>query len=99
MEALKEIQSRFYRDFPPHPQEQVYGFATASTMKPTQWSCKFWAPSYYFDSSLLIENFLIFTIIFSTVDPGGGINQIPGECTISGDVRFVLLHRITHVIC
>jgi hypothetical protein len=41
MEALKEMQSRFYRDFPPHPKEQVYGFATPSTMKPTQWSCKF----------------------------------------------------------
>jgi len=41
MEGLKEIQSRFYRDFPPHPQEKVYGFATPSTMKPTQWSCKF----------------------------------------------------------
>ena len=40
MEALKEIQTRFYRDFPPHPQEEVYGFATPSTMKPTQWSCK-----------------------------------------------------------
>jgi acetylornithine deacetylase len=41
MEALKEIQSRFYEDFPPHKEEQVYGFATPSTMKPTQWSCKF----------------------------------------------------------
>ncbi|CDY44513.1 BnaC01g10360D [Brassica napus] len=59
MEGLKEIQSRFYRDFPPHPQEKVYGFATPSTMKPTQWSY-----------------------------PGGGINQIPGECTVSGDVRL-----------
>ncbi|KAG4973110.1 hypothetical protein JHK87_029931 [Glycine soja] len=57
MDALKEIQLRFYSDFPPHPQEQVYGFATPSTLKPTQWSY-----------------------------PGGGINQIPGECTISGDV-------------
>ncbi|RDY12361.1 Acetylornithine deacetylase [Mucuna pruriens] len=61
MDALKEIQLRFYRDFPPHPQEQVYGFATPSTMKPTQWSY-----------------------------PGGGINQIPGECTISGDVNSIL---------
>ncbi|PPS00165.1 hypothetical protein GOBAR_AA20490 [Gossypium barbadense] len=61
MEALKEIQLRFYKDFPPHPDEQVYGFATPSTMKPTQWNY-----------------------------PGGGINQIPGECTISGDVRFIL---------
>ncbi|XP_077235294.1 peptidase M20/M25/M40 family protein [Tasmannia lanceolata] len=59
MEAFKEIQLRFYRDFPPHPKEQVYGFATPSTMKPTQWSY-----------------------------PGGGINQIPAECTVSGDVRL-----------
>uniref|UniRef100_A0A2P2JTT0 Acetylornithine deacetylase n=1 Tax=Rhizophora mucronata TaxID=61149 RepID=A0A2P2JTT0_RHIMU len=59
MEALKEIQSRFYRDFPPHPKEQLYGFATPSTMKPTQWSY-----------------------------PGGGINQIPGQCTVAGDVRL-----------
>nr|DAD18121.1 TPA_asm: hypothetical protein HUJ06_019584 [Nelumbo nucifera] len=36
MEALKEIQLRFYRDFPPHPKEKIYGFATPSTMKPTQ---------------------------------------------------------------
>ncbi|XP_055961675.1 acetylornithine deacetylase isoform X2 [Mercurialis annua] len=57
MEALAEIQSRFYKDFPPHPKEKIYGFATPSTMKPTQWSY-----------------------------PGGGINQIPGECTIAGDV-------------
>ncbi|CAA6669695.1 unnamed protein product [Spirodela intermedia] len=38
MEALKEIQLRFYKDFPPHSMEAVYGFATPSTMKPTQWS-------------------------------------------------------------
>ncbi|XP_031502054.1 acetylornithine deacetylase [Nymphaea colorata] len=59
MEALKEIQLRFYRDFPPHPMEKVYGFATPSTMKPTQWTY-----------------------------PGGGVNQIPAECTISGDCRL-----------
>ncbi|KAI5057179.1 hypothetical protein GOP47_0027194 [Adiantum capillus-veneris] len=59
MDALKEIQLRFYRDFPPHPQESVYGFATPSTMKPTQ-----------------------------VTYPGGGVNQIPGECTITGDVRL-----------
>ena len=41
MEALKVIQARFYEDFPPHPKEQIYGFATPSTMKPTQWICKF----------------------------------------------------------
>ncbi|XP_019423768.1 PREDICTED: acetylornithine deacetylase-like [Lupinus angustifolius] len=69
MEALKEIQLRFYRDFPPHPQEQVYGFATPSTMKPTQWSY-----------------------------PGGGINQIPGECTISGDVRLTPFYNVKNVM-
>ncbi|KAG5249034.1 acetylornithine deacetylase [Salix suchowensis] len=65
MEALKEIQSRFYRDFPPHEEEQVYGFATPSTMKPTQWSY-----------------------------PEGGINQIPAECTISGDVRLTPFYSV-----
>ncbi|EEF42427.1 acetylornithine deacetylase [Ricinus communis] len=68
MDALQEMQSRFYKDFPPHPREQVYGFATASTMKPTQWSY-----------------------------PGGGINQIPGECTISGDVRLTPFYNLVDV--
>ncbi|XP_073052140.1 acetylornithine deacetylase isoform X2 [Primulina eburnea] len=69
MEALKEIQSRFYKDFPPHPSESIYGFATPSTMKPTQWNY-----------------------------PGGGINQIPAECRISGDVRLNLNLSVTDVI-
>lgn len=38
MDAVAEIQRRFYADFPPHPEEQRYGFATCSTLKPTQWS-------------------------------------------------------------
>ncbi|GAU42895.1 hypothetical protein TSUD_232060 [Trifolium subterraneum] len=69
MDAIKEIQLKFYKDFPPHPQEEVYGFATPSTMKPTQWSY-----------------------------PGGGINQIPGECTISGDVRLTPFYNVKDVI-
>ncbi|MQL88898.1 hypothetical protein Taro_021462 [Colocasia esculenta] len=69
MEALKEIQLRFYRDFPPHPKETVYGFATPSTMKPTQWSY-----------------------------PGGGVNQIPVECTILGDVRLTPFYRLVYHI-
>lgn len=69
MEALKEIQSRFYRDFPPHQNEKVYGFATPSTMKPTQWSY-----------------------------PGGGINQIPAECTVCGDVRLTPFYSVTDVM-
>ncbi|XP_050232166.1 acetylornithine deacetylase isoform X1 [Mercurialis annua] len=68
MEALAEIQSRFYKDFPPHPKEKIYGFATPSTMKPTQWSY-----------------------------PGGGINQIPGECTIAGDVRLTPFYNVADV--
>ncbi|XLR53556.1 hypothetical protein HN51_021817 [Arachis hypogaea] len=69
MDALKKIQSQFYEDFPPHPQEQIYGFATASTMKPTQWSY-----------------------------PGGGINQILGKCTISGDVRLTPFYNVKDVV-
>ncbi|KAJ7952678.1 acetylornithine deacetylase [Quillaja saponaria] len=69
MESLKEIQSRFYRDFPPHPRELVYGYATPSTMKPTQWSY-----------------------------PGGGINQIPAECTVSGDVRLTPFYNVKDVM-
>ena len=40
MEAMAKVQSRFYADFPAHPEEQRYGFATSSTMKPTQWGCE-----------------------------------------------------------
>ncbi|XP_068305317.1 acetylornithine deacetylase-like isoform X2 [Pyrus communis] len=69
MEALKEIQLRFYRDFPPYPKEEAYGFATPSTMKPTQWTY-----------------------------PGGGINQIPAECTISGDVRLTPFYNVKDVM-
>ncbi|XP_024377882.1 acetylornithine deacetylase [Physcomitrium patens] len=67
-EALKEIQKRFYIQFPSHPKEAVYGFATPSTMKPTQWSY-----------------------------PGGGVNQIPGECTICGDCRITPFYNVDDV--
>jgi acetylornithine deacetylase len=36
MEALSVVQRRFYADYPPHPQEAVYGFASCTSMKPTQ---------------------------------------------------------------
>lgn len=38
IDALNEIQSRFYKDFAAHPSEKAYNFATSSTMKPTAWS-------------------------------------------------------------
>eukprot|EP00850_Spirogloea_muscicola_P023359 SM000351S13210 [mRNA] locus=s351:28287:32278:+ [translate_table: standard] len=69
MEALAEVQRRFYADFPPHAEEARYGFATPSTMKPTQWSY-----------------------------PGGSINQIPGECTISGDCRITPFYSTAEVV-
>ncbi|XP_004148485.1 acetylornithine deacetylase [Cucumis sativus] len=38
MDALKDIQLKFYKDFPAVPKEAEYGFEIPSTMKPTQWS-------------------------------------------------------------
>merc|ERR1719375_1652293 len=38
-EAMRIIQDRFYDDFPPRPEEEALGFATGSTMKPTQVAC------------------------------------------------------------
>lgn len=35
MDAVTHIQKRFYKDYPPHPSETEYQFATPSTMKPT----------------------------------------------------------------
>eukprot|EP00240_Pyramimonas_obovata_P001562 CAMPEP_0118927854 /NCGR_PEP_ID=MMETSP1169-20130426/5242_1 /TAXON_ID=36882 /ORGANISM="Pyramimonas obovata, Strain CCMP722" /LENGTH=437 /DNA_ID=CAMNT_0006869711 /DNA_START=69 /DNA_END=1378 /DNA_ORIENTATION=+ len=68
MEALAEIQRRFYEDFPPHPQEAVYGFRTCSTIKPTQ--------VHY---------------------PTGSVNQIPGEMSISGDLRITPFYDVYEV--
>ncbi|KAJ9526241.1 hypothetical protein QJQ45_009706 [Haematococcus lacustris] len=67
-EALAHLQRRFYQDFPPHPQEVKYGFATPSTMKPTQWSY-----------------------------PGGSINQIPGQASVSGDCRLTPFYDLDKV--
>lgn len=39
MEAVAEVQRRFYADFPPHPREREYNYKTPSTMKPTQMEC------------------------------------------------------------
>lgn len=96
MEALKEIQTRFFKDFPPHPKEQVYGFATPSTMKPTQWTCKFSEKKMRKKKKhlylVIFQNHLNFFSPFIS-DPGGGINQIPLDCTISGDVRLTPFYK------
>jgi acetylornithine deacetylase len=39
MDAITEIQRRFYTDFPRHPKENEYNFATQSTLKPCQIAC------------------------------------------------------------
>lgn len=88
MDALKSIQLKFYEDFPAVvPQEADYGFSIPSTMKPTQWSCKFEIHhsrrQYMYITSLILITFLI------VLDPEGAINQIPEKCTIAGDVRYI----------
>jgi len=69
MEGLSNLQQRFYRDFPPHPLEEKYGFVTCSSMKPTQWSY-----------------------------PGGGVNQIPAEATVCGDMRLTPFYSADEAI-
>lgn len=39
MDVVTYIQENFYKDFPRHPQEDVYNFPTSSSLKPTQISC------------------------------------------------------------
>ena len=39
MDAVNELQERFYTEYPRHPKEEEYNFATPSTFKPTQVSC------------------------------------------------------------
>lgn len=37
MDAFTVFQRRFYEDFPAHPEEARYKYASCSTLKPTQW--------------------------------------------------------------
>jgi len=39
MDAISHIQKRFFIDFPRHPREGDYNYATQSTLKPTQIRC------------------------------------------------------------
>ena len=39
MDAMNLLQEKFYADYPPHPKEKDYNFATPSTFKPTQIKC------------------------------------------------------------
>eukprot|EP00191_Tetraselmis_sp_GSL018_P003339 CAMPEP_0177609198 /NCGR_PEP_ID=MMETSP0419_2-20121207/18933_1 /TAXON_ID=582737 /ORGANISM="Tetraselmis sp., Strain GSL018" /LENGTH=437 /DNA_ID=CAMNT_0019104051 /DNA_START=132 /DNA_END=1446 /DNA_ORIENTATION=- len=59
MDALAELQRRFYKEYPASDNDRLYKFACSSSMKPTRWEA-----------------------------PPGTINIIPGQCSISGDVRL-----------
>mmetsp|Transcript_7438 Transcript_7438/g.20998 ORF Transcript_7438/g.20998 Transcript_7438/m.20998 type:complete len:452 (+) Transcript_7438:236-1591(+) len=59
MEALAELQKRFYTEFPQTENDRRYKFSHSSTMKPTRWEA-----------------------------PPASVNIIPGECSISGDIRL-----------
>ena len=39
MDAVSRVQSKFFEEFPRHPQEDDYNYTTQSTMKPTQVNC------------------------------------------------------------
>lgn len=65
MEVIQQIQEKFYREFPRHPEEERYHFGSQSTLKPTRWNVA-----------------------------DGSINTIPGECTISGDIRLTPFYAI-----
>ena len=39
MDVVSYVQKQFFKDFPRHPQEDVYNFVTCSTLKPTQVRC------------------------------------------------------------
>jgi len=39
MDVVNYVQRRFYADFPRHPKEDEYNYATPSTLKPTQIRC------------------------------------------------------------
>jgi acetylornithine deacetylase len=67
--AVAELQRRFYKRWPAHAEEARYGFACASSMKPTQ-----------------------------VTYPGGSINQIPGDCSMSGDIRLTPFYELAEVI-
>ncbi|CAI7795877.1 unnamed protein product [Closterium sp. NIES-53] len=92
MTALAEMQTRFYRDFPPHAMEKTYGFATPSTMKPTQWSCETHLPA---PNSLLALPFLPWAFVWSTRAP---TLQLPIPCSLAPyDIRITPFYDVDEV--
>lgn len=69
MDSVSYVQRKFFQDFPRHPREAEYNFATQSTFKATQISC-----------------------------PPSSLNQIPGGCTIQGDIRISPFYDIREVM-
>mmetsp|Transcript_8132 Transcript_8132/g.23335 ORF Transcript_8132/g.23335 Transcript_8132/m.23335 type:complete len:446 (-) Transcript_8132:440-1777(-) len=69
MEAVSELQRRFYETYPESENDKRYKFECSSSMKPTRWDA-----------------------------PPGTINIIPGECSISGDIRLSPFHCCKEVM-
>jgi len=69
MEAVKVIQTRFYKDFNKHEEkEKKYLYQVGSSLKPTQINV-----------------------------PPSSVNQIPGTCTVCGDVRYTPFYSVAEV--
>lgn len=103
-EALKEIQTRFYKDYPAHPEEARYGFATPSTMKPTQWTCEWisnqmqdihaiWAPP-----SILWRLHLKDIWVFVTCTDMDSVSFVVGVLMVTIDCPKLLGH-LSYCFC
>ena len=99
MEALSEVQRRFYQDFPPHPEEARYigvkltleavaliPAAVPTSDLPKTTKCRY---SFATPSTMKPTQFSY---------PGGSINQIPGEATICGDCRITPFYEVEDVM-
>ena len=60
MDAVTYIQKRFYQDYPPHPSEKDYLFATPSTMKPTQIKVSIFKDAYSAFKTASLSTFMVY---------------------------------------
>jgi acetylornithine deacetylase len=87
MDALSEIQRRFYKDFPAHAKEAPYNFAASSTFKArTYVLCALFASECRHRRQPTAWSC-----------PEGSLNQIKGEASVSGDMRITPFYPIPEV--
>ncbi len=104
---------RFYADFPAHPDEVLYRYACPSSMKPTQINvpkgsinqvlCIRGFIALWLYRCVVVS--LCRCVVVSLCSCATGVPttfllcvQIPGECTISGDVRLTPFYKVEDVI-